>query len=82
MIVYNSIFLRCIGACKYRNCDNKQTLKISELEEVLKGLDKSKIEKIIFKKIRLNRFSRKGIKPGEQPDRNIRKEDFEIIWKH
>ena len=82
MIVYNSIFLRCIGACKYRNCDNKQTLKISELEEVLKDKDKSKIEKIIFKKIRLNRFSRKGIKPGEQPDRNIRKEDFEIIWKH
>lgn len=41
MIVYNSIFFKCIVASTYQTCDNKQTLKISELEEVLKGLDKS-----------------------------------------
>lgn len=86
MIVHNSKFLRCIGACKYRTCDNKQTLKMSELEDFLNNehitrVDINKIEKIVLKKARLTRFSRKGIKPGLQLERNIRKEDFEIIWK-
>lgn len=82
MIRNRKDYLICIGNVKHKTCNNKQSLKISELEEVLKGIDKSKIDKIIFKKVRTEKFSRKGIKPGLQPDRNIRKEDFGIIWKH
>ena len=81
MIVCNKKFLKCIGACKYRTCDNKQTLKISELEEFLKGKDIEKIDKVIFNKIRLEKFSRKGYKPAVVVPRDVGKEDFEIIWK-
>ena len=73
--------LRCGGYCKYHTCENKQTLKLSELEEALKGKDISKIEKVIFNKVRFTRFSRKGYKPAVVVPRDIRKEDFEIVWK-
>ena len=81
MIKNNGHFLRCIGNIKYHTCDNRQTLDFKELEDFIKGKNVNKIKHIIFKKTRLEPFSRKGIKPGEQPDRNIKAEDFEIVWK-
>lgn len=47
----------------------------------MKGKDIEKIDKVIFNKIRLEKFSRKGYKPAVVVPRDVGKEDFEIVWK-
>lgn len=81
MIKINKTSIRCIGNSKNHTCDNMQTLKISELEDFVKGVDLKKVDHIVFNKIRTNRFSRKGYHPTKVVPRNIKKGDFKIIWK-
>lgn len=73
----------CIGNHKPKNkiCNNVERLSVADLEEFCKGLDLSKVENIIYKKTRFERFSRKGRKPGDNKVKKATKGDFEIIWK-
>lgn len=73
--------LKCYGSKSLHTCENRQTLKISELEEALKGVDLSKVDYVEFKKIRLEKFNRKGYHPSVVVPRNIKKGDFKIVWK-
>lgn len=77
----SSGFLKCSGNVKYHICDNRQTLSEKELAEIVKNIDLEKVDHLIFKKLRFEKFSRKGYKPAVVVPRDIRKEDFEIVWK-
>ena len=77
MIKTNKDTLKCIGHYKYHTCENMELLKIKELEEFVKGVDLNKVDHIIYKRIRIN-----SLKRGAKINRNVGKDDFEIVWKN
>ena len=73
--------LMCIGNRKYHNCDNREFLRICNVEKLVKGIELNSIDKIIYKKHRTTPFNKKGIVIGAKIIQPFNKGDFEIIWK-
>lgn len=73
--------LQCIGNIKYHTCDNREFLRISNVSELVKGLNLNKIDKIIYKKHRTTPFNKKGLRIGAKIIQPFDKGDFEIVWK-
>ena len=81
LIKINKDTLKCIGNCKYHNCDNREFLKIYNVEKLVDKTKLDKIDKIIYKKHRTTRFNKKGMMIGAKIIQPFSKGDFEIIWK-
>ena len=72
--------LRCKGSLTGK-CENRRLVPVNRLKEILSDVDLNKIDKMIFNKTELVEPTEKRYSPKRSNMKNIRKEDFEILWK-